>query len=86
MAEGTLIPLANLKKISEKIPEWLEALPEMPELIYETLQKVKYYRQHTVSLEKEKSAIEAMKVAKKKETAYRICNHRLGCSRSFPAP
>ena len=61
-----LSPLANLKKISEKIPEWLEALPEMPELIYETLQEVKYYRQHTVSLEKEKSAIEAMKVAKRK--------------------
>jgi len=61
-----LSPLANLKKISEKIPEWLEALPEMPELIYETLQEAKYYRQHTVSLEKEKSAIEAMKVAKRK--------------------
>jgi len=61
-----LSPLANLKKISEKIPEWLEALPEMPELIYETLQEVKYYRQHTVSLEQEKSTIEAMKVAKRK--------------------
>ncbi|MDG1851322.1 MAG: ubiquinone biosynthesis regulatory protein kinase UbiB, partial [Gammaproteobacteria bacterium] len=29
-----LSPISNLKKITEKLPEWLEHLPEIPELIF----------------------------------------------------
>ncbi len=48
-----LSPIANLKKISEKIPEWLEQLPEIPELIYESMQEVKHARLHRERLQKE---------------------------------
>ncbi len=32
-----LSPLANLKKLREKLPEWLEQAPEIPELVHEAL-------------------------------------------------
>jgi ubiquinone biosynthesis protein len=48
-----LSPIANLRKLSEKIPEWIEALPELPELVYETLKELKTARKHreTMALE-----------------------------------
>ena len=48
-----LSPIANLKKISEKIPEWLEQLPEIPELIYESMQELKYARLHRERLQQD---------------------------------
>jgi ubiquinone biosynthesis protein len=51
-----LSPLANLKKLGEKIPEWLEQLPEIPELFYEALQELKYSRRHRERLQQEQAA------------------------------
>lgn len=51
-----LSPIANLKKISEKIPEWLEQLPEIPELIYESVQELKYARLHRERLQQDQEA------------------------------
>ena len=45
-----LSPFANLRKLSEKVPEWLEALPELPELVYETLKELKTARKHRESM------------------------------------
>lgn len=50
-----LSPFANLKKVGEKIPEWLEALPEIPELVYETMQELKYLQRNREQQEIEKS-------------------------------
>lgn len=33
-----LSPLGNLKKVSEKLPEWLEQAPEIPQLVHDALQ------------------------------------------------
>ena len=44
-----LSPIANLKKIGEKVPQWLEQLPEIPELLYDAMQEIKNarrYREH----------------------------------------
>jgi len=49
-----LSPIANLKKISEKIPEWLEQLPEIPELIYASMQEMKYARLHRDRLQQDR--------------------------------
>ena len=51
-----LSPISNLKKVSEKIPEWLEQLPEIPELVYEALQEIKFSRSHLESIAREKQA------------------------------
>jgi ubiquinone biosynthesis protein len=51
-----LSPIANLKKISEKIPEWLEQLPEIPELIYGSMQELKYARLHRERLQQDQEA------------------------------
>lgn len=50
-----LSPFTNLKKVGEKIPEWLEALPEIPELVYETMQELKYLQRNREQQETEKS-------------------------------
>ena len=55
-----LSPIANLKKISEKFPEWLEALPEIPELFFETLQEVKFFRRNQEAFKKEQAEKVAM--------------------------
>jgi ubiquinone biosynthesis protein len=34
-----LSPLANLRKVREKFPEWLEQVPEIPELVFRALQE-----------------------------------------------
>lgn len=34
-----LSPLANLRKVKEKLPEWLEQAPELPELIFKALEE-----------------------------------------------
>lgn len=39
-----LSPIANLKKVGEKIPAWLEQLPELPELVFAALQELKNAR------------------------------------------
>jgi ubiquinone biosynthesis protein len=54
-----LSPINNLKKITEKIPQWLEQLPQIPELIYESLQELKTLRSHRENQYKEKEALEA---------------------------
>lgn len=41
-----LSPIANLKKIGDKVPEWLEQLPEIPELLYEAMQEIKNARRY----------------------------------------
>lgn len=33
-----LAPLANLRKIRERLPEWIEQTPELPDLVYRALQ------------------------------------------------
>lgn len=48
-----LSPISNLKKITEKLPEWLEHLPEIPELIFETLQELKLARSYRETTERE---------------------------------
>ena len=45
-----LSPFASLKKISERLPEWIEQLPEIPELLFDTLQELKYTRAGRVQL------------------------------------
>ena len=58
-----LSPLANLKKIGEKIPEWLEQLPEIPELFYEAMQELRYARRHRELLQKDKEKFQAQRKA-----------------------
>jgi ubiquinone biosynthesis protein len=41
-----LSPLANLRKLKDKLPEWLEELPELPELMHETLHEARYGRRN----------------------------------------
>jgi len=48
-----LSPLANLKKVGEKLPEWLEQLPEIPELVYDSMQALKVSRRHLEALTQE---------------------------------
>ncbi len=48
-----LSPISNLKKITEKLPQWLEQLPEIPELIFETLQELKLARSYRETMELE---------------------------------
>ncbi len=48
-----LSPISNLKKITEKLPEWLEHLPEIPELIFDTLQELKLARSYRENAERE---------------------------------
>lgn len=69
-----LSPIANLKKISEKFPEWLEALPEIPELVFETLQEVKFFRRNQEAFKKERAEKVAMERtrSRNKKTAFGI--------------
>ncbi len=46
-----LSPISNLKKITEKLPQWLEQLPEIPELVFETLQELKLARSYRETME-----------------------------------
>jgi len=54
-----LSPISNLKKITEKLPELLEHLPEIPELIFETLQELKLARSYRETTEREAREQEA---------------------------
>lgn len=58
-----LSPIANLKKIGDRIPEWLEKLPELPELFYEAMQELKYARQHRERQQREQEEHQARQVA-----------------------
>jgi ubiquinone biosynthesis protein len=68
-----LSPIANLRKLSEKIPEWIEALPELPELVYETLKELKTARKHRESMASEFSLKRSHSRAKRAKR-----NKRLG--------
>jgi ubiquinone biosynthesis protein len=46
-----LSPLSNLKKMGEKLPQWLEQAPEIPELLYGALQATANTGQHQQQLE-----------------------------------
>src|SRR5690606_24892841 len=39
-----LSPINNLKVLQEKLPEWIEKLPEMPELVYDNLHSHQQYQ------------------------------------------
>jgi len=56
-----LSPITNLKKITEKLPQWLEQLPEIPELIFETLQELKLARSYRETMELEARMQEAQR-------------------------
>jgi len=49
-----LSPISNLKKVSERIPEWLEQLPEIPELLFDAMQEIKQSRGHREAMEQER--------------------------------
>ena len=49
-----LSPISNLKKVSERIPEWLEQLPEIPELLFDAMQEIKQSRGHREAMERER--------------------------------
>ena len=49
-----LSPISNLKKVSERIPEWLEQLPEIPELLFDAMQEIKQSRGHQEAMEQER--------------------------------
>jgi len=51
-----LSPIANLKKIGEKVPEWLEQLPEIPELLYDAMQEIKNARRYREHQQQEQTA------------------------------
>jgi len=51
-----LSPIANLKKIGEKVPEWLEQLPEIPELLYDAMQEIKNARRYREHQQQEQAA------------------------------
>jgi ubiquinone biosynthesis protein len=59
-----LSPISNLKKITEKLPEWLEHLPEIPELFFETLQELKLARSYRETTEREAREQEARRKQK----------------------
>ncbi len=59
-----LSPISNLKKITEKLPEWLEHLPEIPELFFETLQELKLARSYRETTEHEAREQEARRKQK----------------------
>src|SRR5690606_30994689 len=45
-----LSPRANLRKIKERLPEWLEQVPELPDLVLEALQSTAQSRRHDLHL------------------------------------
>jgi len=51
-----LSPIANLKKIGEKVPQWLEQLPEIPELLYDAMQEIKNARRYREHQQQEQAA------------------------------
>ena len=51
-----LSPIANLKKIGEKVPQWLEQLPEIPELLYDAMQEIKNARRYREHEQQEQAA------------------------------
>ena len=59
-----LSPISNLKKLTEKLPEWLEHLPEIPELFFETLQELKLARSYRETTEREAREQEARRKQK----------------------
>ena len=52
-----LSPLNNLKKIREKLPEWIEQVPELPDLLIESLQDAGQTRRQVRQLQQELSRI-----------------------------
>jgi len=61
-----LSPFANLKKITDRVPEWLEQLPEIPELLFDAMQEIKYTRLNQDRLRQEQEAALAKRQAARK--------------------
>ena len=45
-----LSPWSNLKKIQEKLPEWIEQAPEVPELLFDALNQTKHSKNNAQAL------------------------------------
>jgi ubiquinone biosynthesis protein len=58
-----LSPLGNLKKVSEKLPEWLEQAPEIPQLVHAALLSAGS-QSRTAQLERRLQALEATQDAR----------------------
>lgn len=65
-----LSPIANLRKVRDKLPQWLEQAPEIPELVYEALQsgtradaRLKQIEQRLHRLESERSALKNHRIS-----------------------
>ena len=69
-----LSPWENLKKLKGKVPELLEQLPELPELVYDFLSETRASRRQTQRLLKEqaKSRIQAQQKLSKKHFRFGI--------------
>src|SRR5690606_6936345 len=53
-----LSPLANLRKVGEKLPQWLEQAPDIPDLIHDALQAAANSEQRLARIEKRLATLE----------------------------
>jgi ubiquinone biosynthesis protein len=58
-----LSPLNNLRKVREKLPEWLEQAPEIPELVHEALLSAGGQRARLQAMEERVKTLEAAQAA-----------------------
>lgn len=61
-------PLNNLKKLGEKVPHWLEQMPELPDLLYEALQSAASGNQGLPHMERRLQQLEAAEQARKAQS------------------
>jgi len=60
-------PLNNLKKLGEKLPHWLEQVPELPDLLYEALQSAASGSQRLPHMERRLQQLEAAQQARRSQ-------------------
>jgi ubiquinone biosynthesis protein len=63
-----LSPLANLRKVKEKLPEWLEQAPELPELVFKALEQYGSGQQKTRELALRVKELELAEAASARRT------------------
>ena len=63
-----LSPLNNLKQLRDRLPEWIEQAPELPDLIYGALQQAGQSQQH---IEQLNARIDSLEGGQTRKTPYR---------------
>ncbi len=80
-----LSPWHNLKKISDKVPEWLEQLPELPELLFDFLSegRINQKQSQRLAMQQEKAELEANRRLSQKRTRFGTASLLLAAAMAF---